>query len=64
MIGTLSLNPLDAAAALVVLAALFGYLNYRLIGMPHAIGLTIMGAAASLVIVGLALIVNAVLTLT
>ena len=53
MIGTLSLNPLDAAAALVVLAALFGYLNYRLIGMPHAIGLTIMGAAASLVIVGL-----------
>ena len=52
MISTLSLNPLDAAAALVVLAAGFGYINYRFIGMPQAIGLTIMGAAASLVIVG------------
>ena len=51
MISTLSLNPLDAAAALVVLAAGFGYINYRFIGMPQAIGLTIMGAAASLVIV-------------
>jgi monovalent cation:H+ antiporter, CPA1 family len=53
MISTFSLNPLDAAAALVVLAALLGYINYRMIGMPHAIGLTIMGAAASLIIVAL-----------
>ena len=53
MIGTLSLNPLDAAAALVVLAAVLGYINYRVVGMPHGIGLTIMGAAASLVIVAL-----------
>lgn len=53
MIGALSLNPLDAAAALVVLAAVLGYINYRVVGMPHSIGLTIMGAAASLVIVAL-----------
>jgi CPA1 family monovalent cation:H+ antiporter len=53
MIGSLSLNPLDAAAALVVLAAVLGYINYRVVGMPHGIGLTIMGAAASLAIVAL-----------
>lgn len=46
-----TLNPLDAAAALIVLAAVLGYVNYRLIGMPHAIGLTVMGAAASLIVV-------------
>lgn len=53
MISALSLNPFDTAAALVVVAAVLGYLNYRVLGMPHAIGLTIMGAAASLVIVAL-----------
>jgi CPA1 family monovalent cation:H+ antiporter len=41
-------NPIDAAALLVVLAAALGYLNYRLIGLPHTIGLMVMGAAASL----------------
>lgn len=43
----------DAAAILVVLATAFGYLNYRLIGLPHTIGLTVMGAVASLMIVAL-----------
>lgn len=42
---------LDAAAILVVLAAVLGYVNYRLIGLPHTIGLTIMGAGASLLVV-------------
>ncbi len=46
-----SLNPMDAAAVLVVLAAVFGYVNYRLIKLPHTIGLTIMGALASLAVV-------------
>ena len=46
-----ALNPIDAAAVLVVLAAVFGYVNYRVIKLPHTIGLTIMGALASLAVV-------------
>ncbi len=46
-----SLTPMDAAAVLVVLAAVFGYVNYRVIKLPHTIGLTIMGALASLAVV-------------
>ncbi len=46
-----SLNPMDAAAVLVVLAAVFGYVNHRLFKLPHTIGLTIMGALASLAVV-------------
>ena len=39
-----SLNPIDAAAVLVVLAAVFGYVNYTIVKLPHASGPTIMGA--------------------
>jgi CPA1 family monovalent cation:H+ antiporter len=46
------MSPFDAAAALVVLAAVLGYLNYRFIGLQHTIGLTVMGAVASLAVVG------------
>jgi CPA1 family monovalent cation:H+ antiporter len=46
------MSPFDAAAALVVLAAVLGYLNYRFIGLQHTIGLTVMGALASLAVVG------------
>ncbi len=46
------MSPFDVAAVLVVLAAVFGYTNFRLIGLPHTIGLTVMGAAASLAVVG------------
>ena len=46
--GPAPVSHLDAAALLVVLAALLGYLNYRFIGLPHTIGLTIIGAIASL----------------
>ena len=46
-----SVTPLDAAAVLVVLAAAFGYVNHRLFRLPHTIGLTIMGALASLAVV-------------
>jgi len=50
-------TPIDAAAVLITLAALFGYLNYRFLHLPHTIGLTIMGALASLaVVVGDALV--------
>ncbi len=47
------LTPFDAAAALIVLAALLGYLNHRLLRLPSTIGLTIMGAVASLIVVAL-----------
>jgi CPA1 family monovalent cation:H+ antiporter len=46
-----ALTPIDAAAVLVVLAAVFGYVNHRLFKLPHTIGLTIMGALASLAVV-------------
>ena len=46
------MSAFDAAAALVVLAAVLGYLNYRFIGLQHTIGLTVMGALASLAVVG------------
>lgn len=42
---------LDVAGVLVVLAAIFGYVNHRLLKLPHTIGLTIMGALASLAVV-------------
>ncbi len=47
------MNSFDAAAALVGLAAILGYLNFRFIGLPHTIGLTIFGALASLALIGI-----------
>jgi monovalent cation:H+ antiporter, CPA1 family len=41
----------DVAAALMVLAALLGYVNFRFLRLPHTVGLTVMGAAASLAFV-------------
>src|SRR5438128_7181427 len=48
-----ALTPFDAAAILIVLAAALGYLNHRLLGLPSSVGLTIMGAVASLLVVGI-----------
>lgn len=53
MIGGLSLTPLDAAAILIVLAAVLGYVNFRFLRLPASIGLTIMGAVASMIVVAL-----------
>lgn len=47
------LTPFDAAAVLIVLAAVLGYFNHRVLKLPSSIGLTIMGAVASLLVVGL-----------
>lgn len=41
---------LDIAAALIGLAALFGYINHRLIKLPPTIGLVVMTLAASVVV--------------
>lgn len=46
-----ALGPLDLAAAIVVCAALFGYVNHRFIGLRQTTGLTIMGGLASLALV-------------
>lgn len=47
------MSSFDVAALLVVLAAVLGYCNHRLIGLPHTIGLTAVGAVASLGVLGL-----------
>lgn len=47
------LQPFDAAAILVSLAAILGYLNHRVLKLPSSIGLTIMGAVASLLVIGI-----------
>jgi len=51
-IAGVALTPFDAAAILIVLAAALGYLNFRFLKLPSSIGLTVMGAVASLIVVG------------
>ena len=46
-------TPFEAAAVLVVIAAILGYVNYTWFRMPHTIGLTVMGAVASVVMIAL-----------
>ena len=48
-----ALSAFDAAAILIALAAVLGYLNHRFLGLPSSIGLTIMGAIASLLVIGI-----------
>jgi len=47
----LSLGPFQVASIVVVLAAILGYLNHRFVRLPQTIGLTLLGALASLVAV-------------
>ncbi len=46
----------DLAALLLVLSALFGWLNRRFLRLPHTIGLLMMGLASSLALVALDLV--------
>ncbi|MEC9454023.1 MAG: sodium:proton antiporter [Pseudomonadota bacterium] len=39
---------LNAAAVIVALAALFGFINHRWLGLPHAIGIVVIALLASL----------------
>ena len=41
----------DIAAILVGLSALFGYVNYRFLKLPHTIGLVVVAMAASISLV-------------
>jgi CPA1 family monovalent cation:H+ antiporter len=53
MNSTIAITPLDAAAILIVLAAVLGYINHRYLRMPQSVGLTVMGAVASLIVIGI-----------
>ncbi len=44
---------LEIIAALLTLSALFGLINYRVLKLPHTIGLVVVALIASLIIVGL-----------
>ena len=48
-----AISPFDAAAILIVLAAVLGYLNHRYLRLATSVGLTVMGAVASLLVVGI-----------
>ena len=39
----IAITPLDAAAILIVLAAVLGYLNHRFLRLPQSVGLTVIG---------------------
>lgn len=43
------MTPIEIAALLVVLSAFLGWINHVFIGLPHAIGLLLMGLAGSLI---------------
>ena len=46
-----TLSPFDAAAILIVLAAALGYANHRFFRLPTSVGLTVMGALSSLLVI-------------
>ncbi len=48
-----AITPLDAAAILIVMAAALGYCNIRFLHLPQSVGLTVMGAVASLIVIGI-----------
>jgi CPA1 family monovalent cation:H+ antiporter len=49
------LTAFDLIAILLVLTAVFAWINHRFIRLPHSIGLLVMGLAASLVLLGVEL---------
>lgn len=53
------LSAFDVAAILVLLAAVLGYVNHRVLRLPTTVGMTLMGAVASLCIVAIGLIMPA-----
>lgn len=47
----LELSPFDAAAILIVLSAVLGWVNHRFLKLPGTVAMTLMGAVASIVVV-------------
>jgi CPA1 family monovalent cation:H+ antiporter len=52
MINGVAISAFDEAAILIVLAAALGYFNHRFLHLPQSVGLTMMGAVSSLIVVG------------
>lgn len=52
-----TLSAFDAAAILIVLAASLGYANHRFFRLPTSVGLTVMGAISSLLVIVVDLVV-------
>ncbi len=50
------LSIFDMAALLLVLSAIFGWINRRFVGLPHVIGLLVMGLLFSLAVVAVDLV--------
>ncbi len=50
------MNVFEIGAVLIGLSALFGFINYRFLRLPHTIGLVMIALAASLVIVAVELL--------
>jgi CPA1 family monovalent cation:H+ antiporter len=48
-----ALTAFDAASILIVLAAGLGYFNHRYLRLPSSVGLTVTGAVASLLVIGI-----------
>ena len=48
-----ALSPLDAAAILIVLSAALGWINHRFLKLPSTVALAMMGALASIVVIGI-----------
>lgn len=46
-----SLSPFDAAAVLIVLSAVLGWINHRYLRLPGTVAMTLMGALASLAMI-------------
>ncbi|PZN92768.1 MAG: sodium:proton antiporter [Hyphomicrobiales bacterium] len=46
------MSAFDLVAILLVLTAVFGWLNHVVIGLPHSIGLLVMGLVSSLILIG------------
>lgn len=47
------LSAFDAAAILIVLASGLGYINHRWLRLPASVGMTLMGAVASLIVIAI-----------
>lgn len=45
------ISAFDAAALLIVIAAALGYVNHRWLRLPATVGMTVMGAIASLIVI-------------
>jgi CPA1 family monovalent cation:H+ antiporter len=51
VLSEVGLSPFDAAAILIVVSAALGWANHRFLRLPPTVGLTVMGALASLAVV-------------